>query len=97
MYYLKYDELDLTLLFFSGPGVFLPFRPFLQFVKMLKKKQMGLLTLSWQRLTTVDMSCVFKKPKSPKVITSNMQKKWQPFKCLSFSNDPCHLMPTRKG
>jgi len=34
MYYLKYDETDLTLLFFSGPGVFLSFRPFLQFVKV---------------------------------------------------------------
>jgi len=37
MYYLKYDEIYLTLLFLSGPGIFLPFRPFLQFIKMLKK------------------------------------------------------------
>jgi hypothetical protein len=34
MFYLKYDEL----LFFSGSGVFLPFCPFLQFIKLFKKK-----------------------------------------------------------
>jgi len=41
MYYLKYDEIELTLLFFSGPGVFLPFHPFLQFIKMFSRKKMN--------------------------------------------------------
>jgi hypothetical protein len=62
MYYLKYAEIDLTLLFLSGPGVFLPFYPFLQFIKMfLKKSTNGLID---PFVTEVDHSehgmCVWK-------------------------------------
>lgn len=88
MYYLKYDETDLTLLFFSGPGVFLPFRPFLQFIKMfLKKSTNGLINPFVMEVNHSGRIVCLKKPKSPKVITSNMQRNG------SFLN-ACHFQMT---